>query len=112
MAVDIQRFFNEDLPIKLASNPHRARQIGAKYRLNITGLGGGQWFVDVSDRGPKVIPGAGEGSDVTVTLTAEDFQEFYENPQVNGRQLFFAGKIKIDGNPALAQKLPMLFAIA
>ncbi len=33
-----------------------------------------------------------------------------ENPQANGMQLFFAGKLKVSGNPTLAMKLQKLFS--
>ena len=33
-----------------------------------------------------------------------------ENPQANGMQLFFAGKLKVAGNPTLAMKLQKLFS--
>ena len=36
MAVDIKKLFNEDLPTSLKKNAEEAKQIGAKYQLNIT----------------------------------------------------------------------------
>jgi hypothetical protein len=102
MAVDIQKLFNEDLPAAIAKHPDSAKEIGAKYQLNITGNGGGEWFIDVSSSGPKAEKGNPGGADCTITITAEDFQKLHENPQANGTQLFFAGKLKVGGNPALA----------
>ena len=43
--------------------------------------------------------------------SAEDFQKLYENPDANGMQLFFAGKLKVKGNQMLAMKLKDLFAL-
>jgi putative sterol carrier protein len=109
MAVDIQKLFNEELPAALAKHSDQAKQIGAKYQLNVTGDGGGEWYIDVSDSGPKVEQGNPGSADCTITLTSEDFQKLHENPQANGMQLFFSGKLKITGNNMLAMKLQKLF---
>jgi putative sterol carrier protein len=106
MPVDIKKLFNEELPAALAKNADEAKQIGAKYQMNITGEG--SWFIDVSGTGPKCEPGE-QAADCTMTIAAEDFQKLVENPQQNGMQLFFAGKLKVAGNQMLAMKLNKLF---
>ena len=111
MAVDIQNLFNEQLPAALAKNADKAKQIGAKYQINITGEGGGEWFIDVSDSGPKVEKGNPGTAQCTITLSSDDFQKLHENPQANGMQLFFSGKLKIAGDNMLAMKLQKLFQI-
>jgi putative sterol carrier protein len=107
MSVDIKGLFNDVLPKALAANAAEAKTIGAKYQMNITGEG--EWFIDVTDSGPSVKEGAGEAADCTITITSEDFQKLVENPQANGMQLFFAGKLKVAGNQMLAMKLNKLF---
>ena len=107
MAVDVKKLFNEELPAALAKNAEDAKTIGAKYQLNITGEG--EWNIDVSSTGPACKPGEGP-SDVAITVAAEDFQKLLENPQANGMQLFFAGKLKVTGNQMLAMKLNKLFS--
>lgn len=109
MAVDIKKLFNEELPAALAKNGPEAKTIGAKYQMNITGATGGEWNVDVSDSGPSCKPGTGP-ADCTITITDEDFQKLVENPQTNGMQLFFSGKLKVTGNQMLAMKLQKLFS--
>lgn len=111
MAVDIQKLFNDELPAQLAKHPDAAKQVGAKFQINITGEGGGEWFIDVSDSGPKAEQGNPGSADCTISLTSEDFQKLYENPQANGMQLFFAGKLKMSGNTMLAMKLQKLFSL-
>lgn len=111
MAVDIQKLFNEELPAALAANADAAKEIGAKYQINITGDGGGEWFIDVSSSGPKAEKGNPGTADCTITVTTEDFQKLHENPQANGMQLFFAGKLKVAGNQMLAMKLQKLFGL-
>ena len=108
MAVDIKKLFNEELPAALAKNADDAKTIGAKYQMNITGEG--EWYIDVSATGATCVAG-NQAADCTITIAAEDFQKLIENPQANGMQLFFAGKLKVSGNPTLAMKLQKLFAL-
>jgi len=110
MAVDIQKLFNEELPAQLAAHPDAAKQIGATFQININGEGGGNWFIDVSATGPKSETGE-KPADCTITMAVEDFQKLHENPQANGMQLFFAGKLKVAGNQMLAMKLSKLFSL-
>ncbi len=107
MAVDIKKLFNEELPASLAKNAEDVKTIGAKFQMNVTGEG--QWFIDASPTGPACKPGS-EAADCTLTIAAEDFQKLIENPQANGMALFFAGKLKVDGNQMLAMKLNKLFS--
>jgi hypothetical protein len=112
MPVDIQKLFNETLTTGIARHADAARQLGAKYQFNITGDGGGQWFLDMTAGGPTLQAGAPGGADVTLTVAADDFRKLYDSPQSQGTLLFFTGKLKIDGNPALAMKLQKLFDFA
>jgi putative sterol carrier protein len=107
MAVDVKKLFNEYLPANLAKNAEDAKTIGAKFQMNITGEG--EWFIDASATGPVCRAGT-EAADCTITIAAEDFQKLIENPQANGMALFFAGKLKVDGNQMLAMKLNKLFS--
>ena len=111
MAVDIQKLFNEDLPAQIAKFPDAAKQIGATFQMNITGEGGGEWFINLSDSGPSASASNPGNADCTMTMTTEDFQKLHENPQANGMQLFFSGKLKVSGNQMLAMKLSKLFTL-
>ena len=108
MAVDVKKLFNEELPAALKKNADDAKTIGAKYQMNITGEG--EWNIDVTSTGPECKAGQGP-ADCTITIAAEDFQKLVENPQANGMQLFFAGKLKVAGNQMLAMKLKKLFQL-
>jgi putative sterol carrier protein len=109
MAVDIKKLFNDELPVALAKNAEDAKTIGAKFQMNVTGPGGGEWNIDVSPSGPSCKPGTAE-ADCTITIADDDFQKLMENPQANGLQLFFAGKLKVAGNQMLGMKLQKLFS--
>ncbi len=107
MAVDIVHLFNEHLPGALERNAEDAKTINAKFQLIIDGAG--EWFIDCTDSGPSCVAGKGDDPDVTMECSADDFQSLHENPQANGMQLFFAGKLKVQGNQMLAMKLSKLF---
>ena len=109
MSVDILKLFNEELPAAIEKNPEKAKEIGAKYQMNIGGDGGGQWYIDCSATGPKCESGDPGGADCTIDIQESDFQKLVENPQANGMQLFFSGKLKVTGNQMLAMKLQKLF---
>lgn len=110
MAVDIPQLFNENLPKAIESHKDEAKAIGAKYQMNITGAG--EWFINVSDAGQSCEAGNPGGADCTLTISQDDFQKLYENPQANGMQLYMQGKLKVTGNPMLAMKLQKLFGFA
>ena len=109
MAVDIQKLFNDELPAAIEKNPDGAKDIGAKYQINVSGDGGGEWYIDCSDSGPKAESGNPGSADCTIDIAEQDFQKLIENPQSNGMQLFFSGKLKVSGNQMLAMKLQKLF---
>jgi hypothetical protein len=110
MPVDIKKLFDHDLPAAMAKNAEEAKSVGARYQLNITGPTGGDWNIDVSATGPSIKPGSGD-ADCTISLSDEDFQKLYEDPAANATPLYFAGKLKITGNPLLAMKLQKLFSL-
>lgn len=112
MAVDIQKLFNETLPKGIAEHAEAAVQIGATFQMNITGDGGGEWFIDLKNSPPKAEAGNPGGAECVITIAVEDFQKLHENPQANGMQLFFGGKLKVAGNQMLAMKLSKLFDFA
>ena len=109
MAVDIQDLFNNVLPKAVANNPDKAKEIGNKFQINISGDGGGEWFIDTT--APKVESGNPGGAECTIDIASDDFQKLVENPQA-GMQLFFSGKLKVGGNQMLAMKLQKLFDLA
>ncbi|MBI4703547.1 MAG: SCP2 sterol-binding domain-containing protein [Deltaproteobacteria bacterium] len=109
MAADIKKLFGEDLPAAMAKSPDAAKAIGAKFQMNITGEGGGSWFIDCSSSGPKIEAGTGE-ADCTIEISTTDFQTLLSSPQA-GVQLFFAGKLKVKGDQMLALKLQKLFEL-
>ena len=109
MAVDIVKLFNEELPAAIAAKPEEAKAIGATYNLKIAGAG--DWHINASATGASCEPGE-KPADCTISIASDDFQTLLANPQSAGMQLFFAGKLKVQGNQMLAMKLQKLFDLA
>lgn len=102
--MDIQKLFDVDFPAWLTANADSVRRIGANYVFNITGEGGGQWFLNLSSTGPKIERGAGQHSDCTITLSAADFGTLWSNLYA-GESMYYSGRIWISGDEMLALNL-------
>ena len=99
----------ERLVAKIAKDPTLAANFGAVYKFVLDGDGGGTWLVNLKD-----APGAktGDGAaDCTISLSAKDFVDLVEG-RANGQQLYFQGKLRIEGNIGLALKLQNLADLA
>jgi len=103
MTMDIPKLFETDLANALTAKPDVAQRVGVKFQFNISGEGGGRWFVDASSTGPKVETGNPGGADSTISMSAQDFEQLWQNPS-SGMNLFFSGRLNISGDPMLAMK--------
>ncbi|MEN2424269.1 SCP2 sterol-binding domain-containing protein [Streptomyces rimosus] len=102
MAVDIKQLFDSEVGERLARHPGASKP-SARYQFVITGEGDGQWLIDTKGSEPKAEHGRPGGADVTITVSAEDFERLYDRPEYS-QQLFFVGKLKTVGDPMLAMK--------
>lgn len=103
----IQKLMKEDLPAILVKNADSAKEIGAKFHLVLGEAG--EWVIDMSV--PSVTEGSVGDPDVKITLPSEDFERFYASPQEVGLQLFFSGRLKVEGNQMLALKLSKFLTV-
>jgi predicted lipid carrier protein YhbT len=76
--------------------------IGATYKFVLSGDGGGTFLVDLK-QALTVTEGDGPAA-CTVSMAASDFVDLFEGRQ-NGQALFFAGKLRVDGDMGLALRL-------
>lgn len=93
---------------KLAENPGLSDQIGATYKFELSGDGGGTWLATLKGT-PKIEETDGP-ADCTLKLAASDYVELMEG-RVEAPQLFFAGKLVIEGDLGLAMKLGSLASL-
>jgi putative sterol carrier protein len=90
---------------KIEENKTQASSIGAVYKFVLEGDGGGTFVMNLKD-----APGVSEGdgaAQCTIKMTAKDYVDMMEG-RANGQQLFFTGKLKIEGDMGLAMKLQKL----
>lgn len=111
MSPNTQKLFIE-LSERLHNDADKARAIGARITIQLAGENGGEWFIDASPTGPRVVTGKGDGEVLaTVTFDTHDFLRYCENPRVNGTELVMTGKVRITGDMAAVGKLEEIFEI-
>lgn len=95
--------------MKINFDAEAAKGVSGTVVYELTGEGGGTWTVrveqgtlEVDETMPSSAPGA------TVSLSADDFVRVATG-ELNAMQGFMSGKIKITGDPFLAQKIQGLF---
>ena len=104
MAIEsVSKVFEENIAGRLERKPELVEQIGAKYKFEVTGDGGGTWLVDLSEGGGSVSAGDGE-ADCHITVDSADFLAII-NGELNGQMAFMSGKLKVQGDMMLAMKL-------
>ena len=90
---------------KVEENKAQASAIGGVYKFVLDGDGGGTFVINLKDD-----PGVTEGdrpAQCTIKMAANDWVDLLEG-RAKDRNLFFAGKLKIEGNMGLAMKLQKL----
>ena len=93
---------------KIAENKSQAAAIGAVFKFALEGEGGGNFIVNLKDN-PGVSEGEG-AAECTIRMAAQDFVDLSEG-KANGQQLFFTGRLKVEGDMSLALRLQSLMDI-
>jgi putative sterol carrier protein len=99
-----QIIFEQDIPSQMKDNPGRAKEVNAVYQFNITGTGGGEWFVDLTKEGGEIGAGQHPAAKCTINTDADTFVKIATG-KMAGPQAFLTGKLKIKGDMSLATKL-------
>lgn len=107
--INIQDLFDVQFPGWLAQHPERAKTIGVKFQITITGPGGGEWLIDTSATGPSIKQGTFP-ADVGITVSVETAQQLFDDP-TKGMLLFMSRKLEINGNFMMAMKLGELMKL-
>jgi putative sterol carrier protein len=91
-------------------NPKAAKGVSAVCQFNITGEGGGNWYIVVKQETCQVQEGTAPSPTVTLSMDSNTWVGMV-NKQVSGMQAFMTGKLKVTGDIMLAQRIPDLFAM-
>ncbi len=89
----------------------RADKAGATravFQFNLSGEGGGNWNVSVANGACKVTEGKASKADVTIAMAANDFAKMIAG-ELQPVAAFMQGKIRLQGDMAMAMKLQELF---
>lgn len=108
---EVQKFFNESLPAGLKKFPDKVEDLNVKYLFKLSGEGGGTWSVDASGSAPKVEADDSGNAECTIKISADDFRSILKDPNAS-TQLFFGGKMVVEGNQMLVMKLHQLIDLA
>lgn len=81
-----------------------AAGVNAVFQYNLTGAGGGDWYVTFTDGVMTVTEGNHEKPSVAYTMDAENYIKM-ANGDLDGTKAYMMRKLKVKGNLATAQKL-------
>lgn len=90
--------------------PDKAGNMQAVIQFNLTGEGGGQYYVTIADGVCTTAEGVAPNPTMTFSASAADYLGIL-NGQINPMQAFMQGKIKVKGDPSLALKMQTMFAV-
>jgi putative sterol carrier protein len=105
VADDLKEIF-EQMP--KAVIPEKAAGVNGTIQLNLSGEGGGSWYVNIADSQVTTQQGQASAADLTLDMTASDYIALTQG-QVDPMNLFMAGKIQVQGDMALAMKFQEMF---
>jgi putative sterol carrier protein len=96
----IPKFFNADA----------ARGMDAVFQFDISGEDGGVWHLTVREGTYEIKKGRHDNPAVTLTMSAETWLGIL-NKDLNAMKAFMFGKLKVNGDMMLAQRIPRLFSL-
>ena len=97
-----KEFFEKVLPNKF--KPDKAAGVDVIVQLNISGPNGGDWVVTIKNQRLEVKEGTVSSPTLAVKMAEADYMDVV-NGRMSGEKAFFTGKLKLQGNIALALKL-------
>jgi putative sterol carrier protein len=91
-----------------AFSPTAAAGLSASYQFELSGDGGGQWFVRVRNGKLEVGEGVEGQPDVVICATAADYVAIAEGTK-SPTWALLTGRFKVSGSMRLAMKLEKIF---
>jgi putative sterol carrier protein len=103
MGRDMDEVFAEQ-EATLRAEPQRTQGLDMTFEFDLFGDGGGVWHLEIADGRPAIRRGPARRWDLRVTVSVEDYLAMKEG-QVAGRDLFFSGRMHLEGNALLGMVL-------
>jgi len=88
-------------------DPSKVQGLTATFQFHLSGDGGGDWYIRLTDGHPEVAEGTADAPSVTLRASAEDWNRIVSG-DLSGEQAFLSGRLKIEGDMTLAMKLQSL----
>lgn len=92
---------------RLQANPAKLQGVTATFQFRLTGEDGGTYHVTVAGDAVTVREGEAAAANCTVTMAAADFKAMVSGA-LNPAAALMGGKLRLDGDIALALKLQSL----
>ena len=77
--------------------PEAAKGVDVRLQFDLSGEGGGKWYVEVKDGKCKVKEGTGPNPDATLKASASDYKKIADG-EMNKMVAFLRGKLKVEGD--------------
>jgi SCP-2 sterol transfer family len=111
MSTSVKDFFDNKVPRVLAKSPEAAKEVAAIYCFKISGPDGGTWTADLVSSPPTCVSGVSGNPQCTIGCTDDDFRSMIDGGMQAAMQLFFGGKLQVEGDPNLATRLSKLLEL-
>lgn len=102
----VEEIFAHHLPAMLKGKKDKAAELGGVCKFAVSGVGGGNWIVNLADQSIRKDRGEAK-PDCVVAVTASDFIDVMTGKQ-NAMSAYVGGKVLITGDGTLANKIGML----
>ena len=104
MAMTGREILEDKVANRLQKNPEQAQDIGVKVAVVLTGDEGGRWVLDCTTNPATVNKDDASEVGTTITMSGENLVKMSAG-ELNGITAFMFGKIKVQGDVAVAIKL-------
>jgi cytochrome P450/putative sterol carrier protein len=98
-----------DLERRVRTRQEKIASLTVTFAFIINGDDGGSWTLEIRSSQVQVREGAADNADMTCTLSAEDFMAMTAG-EVSGSELFFSGRMNLQGNALLGMTLAQLIS--
>ena len=89
-------------------NKEAAKGLDAVYQFDLSGDGGGKWYVTIKNETCDVKEGSHASPNITISMASQDYLDMVSG-KANGQMLFMSGKLRIAGDLGLALRMQSLF---